>query len=163
MTAALALIALPVAGQIYRCEVDGTVTFSDQPCGPESTLHAGGAGISFVPPDDSLPELAEAARKFLEERRRKLARQRDERKRHSASPASTGPGLVEQAFVPWPVHSRTGPRKDRNHGPVSPPRIADNERYSPLNGPILGTRPSSAAFGQRHGVEGQKRRRDRQR
>lgn len=164
--ATVVLLSLPAAAQIYRCEVDNVAVFSDQPCGPDSAVYEDGEGISFVTPDESLPELAAAARQFVEKRREKLARRKAERQRSSPPMTSTA-APVQQVFVPWPVragrasHKRTEP--DWKNPERRRPGIADNNRYSPLNGPILGTSSNSAAFAREPEAKRRERRRGRQR
>lgn len=146
MTSIALLATASASAQIYRCEVDGVVAFSDRPCGPDSAPYLSTSGVSFVTPDENLPALAEAAQEFIRQRREQLARRaRAERPPSALSPAT--PAASPQAvYVPWPVSRHT--RHPRPHpgkaGP--PPVIAGNDRYSPLNGPILGTRRDSWPF-----------------
>ncbi|RFF28630.1 MULTISPECIES: DUF4124 domain-containing protein [unclassified Wenzhouxiangella] len=148
--AAFVLFALPAAAQIYRCESDGVVAFSDRPCGSNQTLHADGQGVSFVTPDENLSALAEATQAFLRERRERLAR-RERKRRPSAPPsARTANDQVEKVYVPWPIpqdiDDRLSDQRNRRNEQDARPGNPGNDRYSPLNGPILGTRPNSAAF-----------------
>ncbi|WP_376690949.1 DUF4124 domain-containing protein [Wenzhouxiangella sp. EGI_FJ10409] len=133
------LIAVDASAQIYRCEADGVVAFSDRPCGPDSAPHSSGDGVSFIAPDENLPALAEAARVFIRERRERLAR-RARAEQQTPTPRQTAPEKAQTVYVPWPVsrHRTDKGRLKRPDGP--PPNIADNDRYSPLSGPMLGTR-----------------------
>lgn len=154
IAAVLLPLALPCAAEVYRCEIDGVTTFSDRPCGESATRHVGGKGISFVTPDENLPALAEAAQAFIKERRERLAR-RNERPEAPPQASTQAPReRVETVYFPWP--SRDMFDADRRQTPdqrvgngVRPPNPAQ-ERYSPLNGPILGTSPDSAAFERRN-------------
>lgn len=134
------LVTLPAAAEVYRCDIDGVVAFSDRPCGPDARRHSGGAGISFVTPDENLSALAEAARTFIRARRARLAR-----RTRPAVPSSPRPGIsprpaLQTVYLPWPVHGPAGPHRPGGDGPGTPPEPADRDRYSPLDGPILGTR-----------------------
>lgn len=152
LAAAALLVTLPVAAEIYRCDVDGTATFSDRPCGPDSAPHSGdrGVSLSFIQPDENLPALAEATRAFIRERREKMAQRRPARQQAGASDAPATHPRVETVFLPWRASSQphgrqwTKPRPGQSGS--ERPVVAGNDRYSPLNGPILGTRRDSAAF-----------------
>jgi len=148
------MLALPAGAQVYRCEVDGVVSFSDRPCGPDSALYTDGGGVSYVTPDENLPALAEAAQEFIRERRERIAR------RHAALLTAPDPGptverRVETIYVPWAAPPATGHRWHRPRGKhdqeTRRPVIAGNDRYSPLNGPILGTQPETSMFTGRNG------------
>lgn len=143
------VLALPLGAEVYRCEVDGVASFSDRPCGPDSALYTDAGAVSYIAPDENLPALAEAAQAFIRKRRERIAR------RNTVQPAPQAqPGAVERqvetVLVPWMASSAHGYRwhrkPGRNPGNFDRPTIAGNNRYSPLNGPILGTRPESAAF-----------------
>lgn len=145
LTIATLLVAVEAPAQIYRCQADGIVAFSDRPCGPDAAHYTSGKGVSFIQPDEGLPALAAAAQDFIRERRERLAR----RERHEPpmrTPGTAAPANTDTVYVPWPVsrHSRHEWRHDRRTGP--PPDIAGNDRYSPLSGPILGTRRDSWLF-----------------
>ena len=139
--ATLALvITLPAAAQIYRCQIDGTTAFSDRPCGPDSRPHSAGADISFVTPADNLSALGEAARAFIRQRReRQNDRASNFRPPGIVAIAPTAPAR-KTVYVPWPIHGHHRSDGHRDRPAVTPPRPAAPERYSPLNGPILGTR-----------------------
>ncbi len=154
VAAAALLLTLPLAAEIYRCDIDGTATFSDRPCGPDSTPHSGGRGVSFIEPDENLPALAEAARAFIRERREQMAQRRTARKHAPSPPGPSRQARVETVYLPWIAgnvrysgHGRQRRVPRREPGASERPVVAGNDRYSPLNGPILGTRRNSAAFG----------------
>jgi len=144
------LFALPVNAQIYRCEVDGTIEFSDRPCSPDAAAYTQARGVSFVTPDENLPAIRQAAQAFIRERRERMAQSRAARQPPAPRRAEAAGTRTETVFVPWPsVHSRhhrKPPHRARPDHGNAPPAIAGNDRYSPLNGPILGTRPESAVF-----------------
>lgn len=153
------LFALPAAAQIYRCETDGVAAFSDRPCGPDAIQHSGGYGVSFVTPDENLPALAESARAFIRKRRERLARERRPAPPYRAQSAAGQPA-TRTVYVPWPVIDRKrhgGHRRDRQPLPSpAPGRGEDKGAFSPLSGPILGTRRDLWLFDdapQRHAGE----------
>lgn len=154
ISAICVLLALPAAAEVYRCETDGVIAFSDRPCGSNQTLHAGGKGISFVVPDESLPAIGEAAQAFIRERRERIANRSLPRPSSEAPfPPQPFDGRAETVYVPWPalapVDDRNFGNRDRRDNVDTRPGNPGNDRYSPLNGPILGTRPNSAAFERR--------------
>lgn len=154
LSAVSLLLTLPAAAEIYRCETDGVVAFSDRPCGSNQTLHDGGAGVSFVPPDENLPALAEAAQVFIRERRERIAKRGLPRPSSEASPLRPSEARAETVYIPWPalapVDDRDSGNRGRRDNVDTRPANPGNDRYSPLNGPILGTRPNSAAFDRRN-------------
>jgi hypothetical protein len=149
------MLALPAGAQVYRCEVDGVVSFSDRPCGPDSALYTDGGGVSYVTPDESLPALAEAAQEFIRERRERITRRDAARRKAPADPASTVERRVETIYVPWATPPATGHRWHRPRGKHDReprgPVIAGNDRYSPLHGPLMGTQPETSMFTDRNG------------
>lgn len=140
---ALALLlcsAVSAEPEVYQCETDGVRVFSDRPCGPDASVHSAGPWISYIEPDENLPAQAEAARAFIERRRQRLAR-RGESSR--SAPATSAPHVDPRSPVyglPWSTgtHHR---HPDWSETPSPPSRA---QRYSPLNGPILGTRRSGS-------------------
>lgn len=157
LTIVTLLVAIPASAQIYRCQADGVVAFSDRPCGPDSARHRSGGGVSFITPDENLPALAAAAQAFIRERRERLAR-RERSQRPTRPPAPTAPADAQTVYIPWPVsrHSRHERRFEQRNGA---PDIAGSDRYSPLSGPILGTRRDSWLFdpARRSGTQGHRK------
>jgi|GEM_PF-2554761 len=137
---ALLVVALALPGladaEIYRCQHQGVVEFSDLPCDHRAVVHDL-PPISVVVPDPGLPQLAASSRAFIDARRASLA----DRKRRQPTPTPPA-GVVEPrtepqtVFVPWPV---LPPRRadDRSRGIE---QTWPTQRYSALHGPILGTR-----------------------
>lgn len=138
------LFALPVGAQIYRCEADGVIAFSDRPCGPDPSVYSQAAGISFVTPDENLPAIAEATQAFIRARREQLARENESERRSQPAPTPVpAQQTIHTVFLPWLHPGLPQHRHRRGHDRLDdtePPVVADNDRYSPLNGPILGTR-----------------------
>lgn len=151
------LVSVPVPAQIYRCQADGVVAFSDRPCGPDSAQYTSRNGVSFIQPDENLPALAEAAQAFIRERRERLAR-RERPERPTRTPGPAAPARAETVYIPWPV-SRHSRHERHFEQPSGPPEIADSNRYSALSGPILGTRRDSWLFdpARRSGTEGHRK------
>lgn len=153
VAASLLSLALPGAAEVYRCEIDGVVTFSDRPCGEEATRHTEGGSVSFIAPDENLEAMGEAAQAYIRERREQLAR-RNKAPAASAAAPEQPPQRLKSAFGPWPVLSRLEALErgalDQRVGNGERPANPSQERYSPLNGPILGTRRDSAAFERRN-------------
>lgn len=134
------MLALPAGAQIYRCEAAGSVVFSDRPCGPDARAHQPSSAVSYIEPDENLPAQAEAARVFIEQRRERLAQRSHTNRRGPLAPAKEALA-PETVYLPWPAR--------HGHHPVRHPRASHpgaarsaSERYSALNGPILGTRRS---------------------
>lgn len=126
--------------RIYRCESDNVIEFSDRPCSERASAFEA-QPVSVVVPDEGLPALAEANRRFIEQRRRRLVESRRER-RITPTPTSVEvrPAPRQTVFLPWvlPDHHRVEPIES------APPPERFQQRYSPLNGPILGTRRDRA-------------------
>ena len=133
------LCAAPAPAEIYRCETEQAVEFSDRPCG-QGTIHdPDRVSLSFVAPDEHLPELAAAARAFIADRRKALesgGTRPDAQARAPGYPATEPAAVAAPWAVPWPIPPGRHRRAFENPGASPPP---GPERYSPLNGPILGT------------------------
>lgn len=128
----------PVLGEVYRCEADGVIEFSDRPCNSEAVRHKIVRGISLVPADEDLASIAEANRRYIE-----ALRERRATRRQAAAAASRADESAEigQQPVPTILIPFRHPRHGRpNPGAEPTPVKAPDQRYSALNGPILGTR-----------------------
>jgi hypothetical protein len=128
----------PALGEVYRCEADGVIEFSDRPCNGEAVRHNVVRGISLVPADEDLASIAEANRRYIE-----ALRERRATRRQAAAAASRADQSAEVGQQP--VQAVLIPFRNHRHGRLTP--VADptpvkepNPRYSALNGPILGTR-----------------------
>lgn len=145
MWAPSALLVLALAlpswadAEVYRCEHQGVVEFSDRPCDDQAVIHEL-PSISVVVPDPDLPQLAASSRAFIDARRASLAERKPRQPTPMPPQAVVGPHNEPQTvFVPWPVlhRQRAGAR------PRGIERTWPTQRYSPLHGPILGTRRDS--------------------
>lgn len=149
IAAILALLApMAASAQVYRCIHESVTVFSDQPCGLNSEQVSDSEKISFVEPDDNLPEQAAANRLFVQERQRRLAEQRRRTKQRQESTEATQQAVVENHYVQWPPATgfwNKRPRHDHRYAEPQAPAQSQKD-YSALNGPMLGTRPESAAF-----------------
>ncbi|HLS05857.1 MAG TPA: DUF4124 domain-containing protein [Wenzhouxiangella sp.] len=148
--AAILVLLAPVAtsAQVFRCSHEGVTVFSDQPCGLNPEQVAYSEKISFIKPDENLPEQAEANRLFVQARQNELAERRRRAKKQQERAQEPHQTIIENHHVHWPPATGFWNRRHRHHyrhdGPQAPTQ--SKKDYSALNGPILGTRPESAAF-----------------
>lgn len=128
----------PVLGEVYRCEADGVIEFSDRPCNSEAVRHKLERGISLVPADEDLARIAEANRRYIEALRERRAsrRQAATAASRAGDSAEIGQLPVRTVLIPFRDHRHGRPTPDTEPTPVKNP----DQRYSALNGPILGTR-----------------------
>ncbi|AKS41817.1 hypothetical protein [Wenzhouxiangella marina] len=123
---------------IYRCEVDGTVVFADQPCDASATPYDTTASLSIIEHSKDLKTGNEAVQALLSHRREQQAERRRLREQVTAAPPAPVV-IVEQVQttpLPWyPRHWRPERR------PLPPASIPERpSRYSALSGPFPGTR-----------------------
>jgi len=128
------LLSATVSADIYQCDLDGTRVFSDRPCGDDARRYETTAAISYIPPDETLPVLAESARRFIAQRRARQSRPPSPRSRAPVASLEQAGPLYLAPWARWRNHGRPHP------APVAPDMAPPPQRYSPLNGPILGTR-----------------------
>jgi hypothetical protein len=137
----LLMTALPAAAEVYRCEHDGLIEFSDRPCNGDSRPHEGGDRLSIIEPDPHLDQAAQRARELIRARRERLAeRTRAPAPAADAPEADRGIEAGTAVFFPYGFWHRD-PFAD-HHRPQLPDRsrpVLPEPRYSPLSGPILGT------------------------
>jgi hypothetical protein len=128
--------AAPASAEIYRCESEGVIEFSDRPCSADNMPHHSERGISLVPADENLARIAADNQRFIESRREALAAQRQEQaRRNREARAQVLPEALQTVVLPVPARYYQRPRQKP---PVEQPRR--EPRYSALSGPILGTR-----------------------
>ncbi len=154
----LMVVAMPVAAEVFRCEIDGTIVFSDTACQPDAQRYTSSAGISVISSPVDREHTAELNREFIAQRlerqaevrqaRAEAARAAPARQGHPPGPpsyAAAGRAAAPVIYVPY--HA-PGPRRP-DHGPHRRPSKPDAEpaertrRFSALSGPFPGTRRRS--------------------
>ena len=149
LTPALLGLAATASAEIYRCESDGVVEFSDTPCQAEPRPYRATGNVSVISAPDDLEQTTRLNQAFIEESRER----REERQRERRNDAATAPIQREPAFAPapriyLPRYDRDIPRRQRY--PVHP-RAAhgadqrsdsapERQPFSALGGPFPGTR-----------------------
>ncbi|MDT8437474.1 MAG: hypothetical protein RQ729_00520 [Wenzhouxiangellaceae bacterium] len=74
---ALLLPTMDVAAvEIYRCEQNGVIEFSDRPCADDAAKYQPGGNLSVVGASEDLGAVSERNRQWVEQRREALAEQR---------------------------------------------------------------------------------------
>lgn len=147
----LAGIFTPVRADIYRCESDGVIEFSDTPCRADPEPYRPTGQVSVVGAADDLEQTARLNQAFIEQRLEHQAQQRLERERRAAEAAERERQAPVAAPAPrayLPFRYRAYPRKQRY--PIYPhaghrlPRATDTASeqrpFSALSGPFPGTR-----------------------
>jgi hypothetical protein len=142
--------SLTVAADIYRCEVDNVIVFSDTACQAGAQPYASKGQMSVVEVPESLEHTAELNRQFVQQR---LDRQSAERQARAARP-QTAPIMPAQAQGQPPARVIVlPPYYQHDHYPGGPPPgrgrpdrrpVEDEEpgqqKFSALSGPFPGTR-----------------------
>jgi hypothetical protein len=141
-----------LAAEIFRCDIDGVIVFSDAACQPGARPYQAQTGISIIsqPADQALTR--ERNQQFIKERldrqaAARLARvQRAQTSRTQSLPPAANqrgkanpPGLL---LVPYQIPNQPVHRRGHRHGPPpdSPGQDQQQRRYSALSGPFPGTR-----------------------
>ncbi len=149
---ALAFISSALLAQnhdIYRCEHDGVIEFSDQPCDADTEPYRSEAAISVIDPSDDLDQIQQANRAWLADYRA-LESERQEQRRQErlaiayrqtdnqrAGQADIGPRFAPAPWA-WPYGPLpTGRPPYFRPGEAVAPRP---QPYSALSGPFPGTR-----------------------
>lgn len=144
---AMVLLAAHAPAQVYRCEIDDSIVFSDQPCSEDSQEYETISRISVIEPAGDLDQVAERNQAFLRERQAALRQARIERSRQEAvAPPQAPPREIQRVFyVPEPRRSPPrGPGDRRPERPREPaPRTQEERPFSALSGPFPGTRRSA--------------------
>ncbi|QOC21138.1 DUF4124 domain-containing protein [Wenzhouxiangella sp. AB-CW3] len=143
------LIASAANAEIYRCERDSQVVFSDQPCADQVEVHQPTSTISVIAPAGDLDQVAERNRAFIESRQaQRLALQQarlEQRRQAAAEPSQRTSEANRVLYVPE-RHLRRGPGPVRDRRAAR--RDAPGEReirerqarpFSALSGPFPGT------------------------
>ncbi len=145
----LVLLAAHASAQIYRCEIDDSIVFSDQPCAEDSQEYHPIGRVSVIEPAGDLDQVAERNQAFIrdrQERQAALRQARIERSRQTERTPQQAPvqEVTQVFYVPDPRHA-TPPRSDhrRPERPRDPaPRVREDRPFSALSGPFPGTRRS---------------------
>ena len=148
LSLSLLLLASHAHGQVYRCEIDDSIVFSDQPCSEDSQEYQVISRISVIEPAADLDQVAERNQAFLRDRRERqaaLRQARVERTREATVPPQSQTTEVTRVlYVPEPRH-RLPPGSDRGrHGRQRDrtPEPREERPFSALSGPFPGTRRS---------------------
>jgi hypothetical protein len=145
----LALLAAHAPAQIYRCEIDDNIVFSDQPCAENSQEYHSTGRVSVIEPAADLDQVAKRNQAFLRQRSDRQAALRQARIERSRQESITAPQaqpqVVAQVFyVPEP--KRLPPRHPKERQPQRPreptPQAREERPFSALSGPFPGTRRS---------------------
>lgn len=141
--------SVTAGAEIYRCESDGVIEFSDTPCQAEPQPYRSAGNVSVVSAPDDLQQTARLNQAFIEQRQEALEEQRSERDRRAEDADARNqrqPAPASRAYLPlryhgFPRHRRypVYPSPGRN-----PPYRSDASReqqpFSALSGPFPGTR-----------------------
>jgi hypothetical protein len=149
----LIMAALPASAEVFRCEIDGTIVFSDTACQPDAQPYTSQAGISVISRPADLEQTAERNREFIArrlERQVEIRQARAEQARAEAIRASSPPGPPAHAasrvmYVPYhvPAPRREGRGHHRRHAQDQTEPAQRQQRFSALSGPFPGTRRRS--------------------
>lgn len=142
----------PGAGaEIYRCESDGVVEFSDTPCQSEPQTYRSAGNVSVVGAPDDLEQTTRLNQAFIEQRLERREQQRRERQRQAEETAALErhQSAAAPASSPYlPLRYRAFPRHKNHPIQSRPPRRGsypsepppERQPFSALSGPFPGTR-----------------------
>ncbi len=154
----LMMVALPASAEVFRCEIDGTIVFSDTACQPDAQPYTSSAGISVISPPVDREKTAERNREFIAQRLERQAEARQARAEAARAararedqppgpPAHAAAGRTAAPVVYVPYHAPGPRRPDRgpHHRPSKPESepVERTRRFSALSGPFPGTRRRS--------------------
>lgn len=150
---AFTLLIMIVAGaaaeaQIYRCELDGTLTFSDTPCSADAVSYAPTGSVSVVPTASDLDQIAAANQAFIQARldrqsAERKARQLREQRRQAAAEAPPRPHQSSSVII-VPRQAR-GHRHHPRRGSPTEEQESRQQPFSALSGPWPGSRRRSGS------------------
>ena len=156
----LLLLSLPVAAEIYRCEIDDVIVFSDRPCQPSAQPYQSGRSLSISGSAEDLAETKARNQAWLESE----AQRREARRAAivAARPTSVapepvpaarpiiGPGFGDWGFPYLEPHADPGQRareaaqrRPGERGPRDrelPDAASARDRFSALGGRQPGAR-----------------------
>jgi hypothetical protein len=144
-------LSLSATADIYRCEVDSVIVFSDTACQAGAQPYASQGRVSVIEVPESLEHTAELNRQFIQQRLDRQSAERQARaERSHAAPLMPAHAHSEPParIIALPLHYYQQP-----HRPGGPPpghRYPDRrpvedeqpgqQRFSALSGPFPGTR-----------------------
>ncbi len=119
----IALAAPAAWGQIYRCEVDGQLTFSDIPCGDGIQPHVSTGAVSVIEASNALEQIAEDNRSFVEQRTSEIRQRREQARARRAASEAGPPSIAPPAYGHSSRRSLSAfPHRARNFNIQRPPR-----------------------------------------
>lgn len=140
----LSLLALALSGiaqaKVYRCvDADGTLIFSDRPCGAQAEVHESGSNFSVVPGvGDHEQRLAEQ-RAWIDQQRELRHRQRRQREAAAARAPSVDQGLAAaRPVIQWVQFWAPHPAPAAGPGPPESRPARAVQGFSALSGRQLG-------------------------
>ncbi|MEE4331578.1 MAG: hypothetical protein V2J10_11975 [Wenzhouxiangella sp.] len=146
---ALAGASAAFGAEIYRCESDGIIEFSDTPCQADPEPYRSAAKVSVVGAPGDLEQTARLNQAFIEQRLEDQAEFRRDRLAADAAAREqqqTTPPPAPQVYLPLryravPYHKRYPVYSFPGH---KPPLVPETQRqpqpFSALSGPFPGTR-----------------------
>lgn len=152
----MVLVALPASAEVFRCEIDGTIVFSDTACQPDARPYTSQAGISVISRPVDLDQTSERNREFIDQRLERQAETRKARAEqvraaqqaqahqsgpppHAAARGSAAPII----YVPYRAPHRSDHGQHARHRPAAQAPAEQERRFSALSGPFPGTRRRS--------------------
>ena len=143
-------LSLSAVADIYRCEVDNVIVFSDTACQADAQPYASQGRVSVIAVPESLAHTAELNRQFVQQRldRQSAERQARAERSHAASLIPAHARSEPSAHViGLPLHYQHGYRPGGpppgRRGPDRRPVEEEEpgqQRFSALSGPFPGTR-----------------------
>jgi len=93
--------SIEAGAQIYRCEIDGHITFSDIPCSSEARPWQSSGNFSVIAAPEGLDRIREENRSFVDQRREEL-RERLEQSRTRQAPMTPAVDRgISERFLPY--------------------------------------------------------------
>lgn len=93
--------SIEAGAQIYRCEIEGQITFSDTPCSIEARPWQSSGNFSIIAAPEGLDRIREENRSFVDQRREELRQRLEQsRTRQALMTPPVAPGIGER-FLPY--------------------------------------------------------------
>ncbi|MFU8830823.1 MAG: hypothetical protein ACNA7J_01590 [Wenzhouxiangella sp.] len=145
-TAICALIFLAgsfsVSAEVYRCEIDGVVTFTDRACPADAQPYQPSAGLSVISAPSDLDRTRMLNQAFIRERLDHQAARDEARAVRSAQNAQR-PAVKPAPIVALPFygfHHELPARRRSGRRPGQLDQAPGQQPFSALSGPFPGTR-----------------------